>query len=253
MSGFTDWEHAGEPYTDAQPVADFAATLRRRGYTVYTRGDNSHMRADPPEDHTPFSATGWPVSSPRWYGHAADVMPPPAGSGLPSLARLGSQLVLDRNTGVAGASVIKYLNWTPAGRTQPRHDSWEPTHAVRDSSDAGHIHVSFRSDCTHSAAMAGYDPVARLGGSTPTPTPAPSPAPPWPGRYVALTTPMLHGDDVRTWQAQMAHRGWTVSVDGWFGAQSDRVLRAFQGEKSLTVDGVLGPKSWAAAWTAPVT
>lgn len=78
-------------------------------------------------------------------------------------------------------------------------------------------------------------------------------APPWPGRYVKLTTPMMNGADVRTWQAQMAHRGWTIGADGWFGQQSDTVLREFQTEKGIASDGILGPASWAKAWTASVT
>lgn len=255
MTGYTDWLAAGQPYVDAQPVRDLSATLKRHGYTVYTRGDNSHMNASPPEDHTPFSLTGWPVPSARWYGHALDIMPPAAGSGLPSLDMLGSQLVLDRNSGVSGATAIKYMNWTPAGRLQPRQDSWEPGHAVRDSSDAGHIHISFRSDTTHSSIASGYDPVARLRGSGTIAVTGntPAAAPPWPGRYVKLANPMMHGDDARTWQAQMTHRGWVISADGWWGPQSDHILRAFQAEKNLSVDGVLGPQSWTAAWTLPVT
>lgn len=57
---------------------------------------------------------------------------------------------------------------------------------------------------------------------------------------------------IRTWQEQMRARGWTLDVDGYWGAQCTRVLRAFQTEKGLPVDGILGPDSWAAAWAAPV-
>lgn len=59
--------------------------------------------------------------------------------------------------------------------------------------------------------------------------------------------------NIRTWQARMHVRGWRLTVDGLFGPETDRVLRQFQAEKHLAVDGLLGPHSWGAAWTAPIT
>jgi peptidoglycan hydrolase-like protein with peptidoglycan-binding domain len=64
---------------------------------------------------------------------------------------------------------------------------------------------------------------------------------------------MMAGEDVRTWQARMRERGWGLAVDGFYGDESARTCRAFQGEKGLGVDGVVGPETWGAAWTAPVT
>jgi len=75
-------------------------------------------------------------------------------------------------------------------------------------------------------------------------------APPFPGRIITQP-PVMTGEDVRTWQAQMFRRGWLIDDDGAFGPASERVLRAFQAEKGMMVDGELGPKSWRAAWAAP--
>lgn len=58
---------------------------------------------------------------------------------------------------------------------------------------------------------------------------------------------------IRTWQTRMRTRGWTITPDGYWGPNTERVLRQFQAEKRLGVDGILGPASWAAAWTAPTT
>jgi len=59
--------------------------------------------------------------------------------------------------------------------------------------------------------------------------------------------------DVQVWQAQMSSRGWTISVDCHYGPQSENVCRQFQSEKGLSYDGMVGPETWNAAWTAPVT
>src|SRR5688572_9617268 len=159
---FYRWQAAGEPYTDARPVATLTKLLRGYGYTVWTRGNDAHMQAVPPEDHTPFSQTGWPVASPEWYGHAVDIMPQGIPAGLPNLAQLGAQLFNDKTANVPGARLLKYMNWEPKGAGGPcYHDAWQPTHKRSNSTDRGHIHGSFRSDATHSNEMTGYDPVQR--------------------------------------------------------------------------------------------
>lgn len=97
------------------------------------------------------------------------------------------------------------------------------------------------------------DTDARLavGGTSSAPPPPPHEgAPPFPGRLLRDYT-SNHG--TATWQAQMLHRGWRITVDDRYGPQSAAVCEAFQREKGLTVDGIVGPHTWAAAWTAPVT
>ena len=86
----------------------------------------------------------------------------------------------------------------------------------------------------------------------------PADYPAWPGRLIQYKagwnrSKRYRGEDVRTWQQRMRVRGWRLAVDGDFGPESDRVLRKFQKEKGLLVDGILGPRSWAASWTAPIT
>jgi hypothetical protein len=87
-------------------------------------------------------------------------------------------------------------------------------------------------------------------GVLPTVPVEPPAYPPFPGRIITQP-PIMRGADVKVWQTQMKKRGWRVDADGAFGSGSERVLRAFQDEKGMMVDGVLGPLSWRAAWTAP--
>lgn len=82
-------------------------------------------------------------------------------------------------------------------------------------------------------------------------------APPWKHDHPAnpRNPKSMHAgcDTVRQWQAQMKRRGWDITVDSDFGDRSELVCRAFQREKGLTVDGILGPDTWRVTWDAPVT
>lgn len=113
------------------------------------------------------------------------------------------------------------------------------------------------------------DVIAMALGGHPAPPPAggggQAPPPfPYPGsNYIgtARPDPACHSgcygppdsDQTARWQRQMSDRGWSISVDGCYGAQSEGVCRQFQAEKSLAPDGLVGPQTWAASWTAPVT
>ena len=59
----------------------------------------------------------------------------------------------------------------------------------------------------------------------------------------------------RAWQQQLRHRGWRITVDGYFGPQSASVAQRFAAEKGLrpAVAGTVDRAVFAAAWTAPVT
>lgn len=113
--------------------------------------------------------------------------------------------------------------------------------------------------------------IEMAGGSAP-PTTIPPPtnqggkAPPFPyppDHYIGQPSPDpkchsgcyggVDSQNTRTWQQQMANRGWTISVDGCYGPQSANVCLAFQREKGLSVDGLVGPMTWEASWSAPIT
>lgn len=54
------------------------------------------------------------------------------------------------------------------------------------------------------------------------------------------------------WQQRMRDRGYSIEADGRFGAETERIVRYFQKLIGQTVDGKIGPATWAAAWAEPV-
>ena len=81
-------------------------------------------------------------------------------------------------------------------------------------------------------------------------------APAFPGYSMsAAGAALLGGADanVRRFQQRLNQRGWNVATDGIFSRGLDRVVRAFQREKHLKIDGVVGPSTWRMIWEAPIT
>jgi hypothetical protein len=109
--------------------------------------------------------------------------------------------------------------------------------------------------------------IQMAGGSKPPPTPPPEKAPAFPypsSDYLGQPSsdPHCHsgfygGVDktvVQTWQQQMAARGWNIGpIDGMYGPTCFNICKQFQSEKGLSVDGLVGPQTWAATWNAPIT
>jgi len=165
--GYDEWVAAGKPYRVVASAASLQETLQGHGYTVYAYPDEAHQTAKTPEDHTAYSATGWPGKAAFGVGYAIDIMPPKPdqkskidGLPLPNLVVLGDQLVADRMANIPDLAWLKYVNRTDStGKCW--HEKWQPDHARSTSNDKGHIHASARTDKT---AATNYDPVARIRG-----------------------------------------------------------------------------------------
>lgn len=98
------------------------------------------------------------------------------------------------------------------------------------------------------------------------PKPAPKPAPRVPARssrvsarpvrvptFPGLTRRGSRGGAVAEVQRRLKARGWKITVDGDFGPSTEAVVKAFQKEKGLAADGIVGSMTWTALWKAAVT
>jgi len=58
---------------------------------------------------------------------------------------------------------------------------------------------------------------------------------------------------IRAFQQRLFDRGWkNMVVDSKFGPTTQGIIRSFQKEKGLDIDGVGGPQVWTALFTRPV-
>ena len=137
------WDRLGRPLEPCQPIRDTVNRLklafpRAAAANLFSwHANEEHYQAEPPQDHTPFSATGWPLDSPQWVVFATDVMHRP-------------DLGVDCNVlfayWLAEAKAgrmpwLKYMIWQ-AKRYDVRNQ-WRP---VASSGHFDHIHKSTRTD-----------------------------------------------------------------------------------------------------------
>jgi peptidoglycan hydrolase-like protein with peptidoglycan-binding domain len=84
-------------------------------------------------------------------------------------------------------------------------------------------------------------------------TPAPTASPPLAVPSTRLLSAGLTGEDVRSWQLELQRGGYSqVSADGIFGPVTTSATKAWQAERGLSPDGIVGPATRAKAGTAPI-
>jgi hypothetical protein len=85
------------------------------------------------------------------------------------------------------------------------------------------------------------------GGGSVAPTPAAGDtAPKYPGYTMAKG--MTADANLRVWQNQAKARGAKLTADGDFGPVTEATVAAFQKVNRMSVDKVIGPKTWRGIW-----
>lgn len=239
------WLASGAHWRPAVPIAELQhaiqVTFTPPADTLGTIGDTAHLDAEPPEDHTPYSETGWPGPTPYGVVTALDYN----GPGWQSLFRY---LIAERRAG--RMLWIKYINF------QGNHHRWEPDYSVTPSSDwAGHGHLSIRSDwCDRSTGLS----VQQLTGGSPGPTPPPPPTGDPLGDKIMSSWQTLvsgsTGQRVHDLQALLNAHGEGLVEDGLFGPLTLAAVQRFQVNHHVansvradgTGDGQAGPQTMIA-------
>lgn len=113
-----------------------------------------------------------------------------------------------------------------------------------------HVHVSVGNG-PDGRSTGGYDDtsswkLSKLGTKPSKPT-TPKPNVPG-GNKLGDKMPTLKrgskGRNVRILQGLLAAWGWKVSMDGIYGPQTEKAVKAFQGSYAKPVDGIVGPITW---------
>lgn len=180
--------------------------------------------------------------------------------GSPHLAPLTTRGILLANAAYpkAGPGTAESLypgdgapGWAPYGPGEPAPVLYQFTDAALEDGQGVDM-AAYRGTPAQLAAL--------LGAPAPVLAPQAS-APRWDGRtliYHGAGAKPTAGADVRAWQTHMRLRGWTIAVDGIYGAQSAGVCRAFQIDSNahgwpLDVDAKVGQHTWDATWSRPVS
>ncbi|HET8683486.1 MAG TPA: hypothetical protein VFM54_16695, partial [Micromonosporaceae bacterium] len=144
---YHDWVAAGSPWRPARPVQELRAKLLAAGVPpahVGTIGDDAHLQAAYPQDHTPYSRTGWPLAHPYPLVTALDLTHAP---GVPGGVDCDQVAAYWLGAARAGRMPwLKYLIWQ-GHRYDVRH-GWVPVTA---SGHYDHIHLSVRTDHVNTA------------------------------------------------------------------------------------------------------
>lgn len=194
------------------------------------------------------------------------------GADMPKLVRYFTQVSHDKR--------IKYL--IHAGRIYSSYPtSSAPAWAARAYGGPNphnhHLHVSVNPEPYYFDDNRVWGVMAALHPTAPPPTTPPGHVPvpnvgshpvfPLPnGYYFGPRLPLSnvrsvsgyynHTEDLKRFQRQMrVVRGWSaMKVTGHYDDSNCKdVVTAFQKEKKLAVDGLVGKQTWDAAWTSPIT
>lgn len=213
---YKPWVDDGRPWRNAVYIAEIVAALKAAyplgaaAHIFGSIGDIAHLTADLPQDHTPYSQTGWPVPTPYPVVTATDVMHRPD---------LGVDCDVIFAHWLASAKAgetpwLKYLIWE--GKRYDTRNNWVPVAA---SGHFDHIHASGRSDKTTSG-LGGWNPIP--GGNMP--------------------------DNKQHQQALKDAGFYTGTVDGIWGPRSQAALTAaYKSVGPQGAQGAPGPQGPAGA------
>lgn len=155
VAAYYSWDRLGRPLNPAQPIRELVNALKA-GYPAAAAqnlfswyADEAHYQANFPEDHTPYSYTGWPEPNPQWWVCATDIMHRPD-LGVDCKA-IFAHLLESAKAGLT--PWLKYIIWQ--ARLYHISNEWRPQ---ANSGHFDHIHISTRTDHLE-ASLNGWSPI----------------------------------------------------------------------------------------------
>lgn len=235
------WINEGSPWHLAVPIRELQVAIIQvhnpPAETIGTIGDEAHLDAEPPEDHTPYSETGWPDHTPPFIVTALDY-------NGPGWEALFEHLINEHLAG--NMPWIKYINFRGI------HHSWEPSYATRASTDwTGHGHVSIRSDWCFVSTGLTAEQLIGVAGPTPIPVPTADPVKEKIMSTWQTISAGASGQHVTDVQGLCNAHGASLILDGLFGPKTTAAVQHFQVERQVansvradgTGDGQVGPQT----------
>lgn len=144
VAAYYRWDHEGRPLEPAQPIRDVVERMKvaypKAANTFSWYANEAHYQAVPAQDHTPYSQTGWPLTSPEWWVFATDIMHNP---------QLGVDCSVLFAYWISEAKAgrmpwLKYMIWQ--AKLYDVRNQWRPQ---ANSGHFDHIHLSARTDWQH--------------------------------------------------------------------------------------------------------
>lgn len=167
--------------------------------------------------------------------------------------------VAHKNTKDVRRKYINAFNGCTNGKTATRYDVYARKTASASKDHVWHVHLSIRRKYTQSPtamtaifsllkgeSLASY---LKSVGAKPAQLPASSGKPAFPGELKRNDKQASSNANTKKVQERLKAKGHSVTADGFFGAGTEKAVKAFQKSKGLTQDGKVGPKTWAALWT----
>jgi peptidoglycan hydrolase-like protein with peptidoglycan-binding domain len=202
------------------------------------------------------------------------------------LRRLSLWLVAQCEANAPDTRDIREIIYSPDGKTVKRWDRLNKRDGG-DGSHRSHTHISYARDSEHRDKTALFkrywnevdqnEPLPQLPTRIPAPTPHydfPLPNDHYFGPKDGPDSSVsgFHGrvfdgkpdhEWIRIFVRQLRKRGWNAREggayltrygnDGRYGPELEKLVRAFQRDQGLRVDGYIGPRTWKAAFENPVT
>jgi murein L,D-transpeptidase YcbB/YkuD len=163
------------------------------------------------------------------------------------------------NTSDPRRKYINAFNGCTNGKTATRYDVYARKKSSASKDHVWHVHLSIRRKYTQSAtamtailsllkgeSLSSY--LKSVGGGTGTSS-SPSGKPAYPGELKRNDKQASPNANIKKAQEQLNRKGQKVTADGFFGAGTEKAVKAFQKSKGLDQDGRVGPKTWETLWS----